>query len=826
MVRADGSPRAAQVNDILNAFVVAPSVQFFTEAPGSAIRKAPLAGSSQPARPCASKSTETSTNTTEAAAGDAVSALTPQGVTLCVSPFPERRSTIFFEPFDRPWDGEERVPTAAASAYVRPTPLPYFFSPLTVQDTKGSATDSRLVDNQLQHHHQRRKRWCVVHPKKTTEDDRASEECSDLVALKVIPRSGAYAPEKLTYILGESAVPFTALCATLARAGFTQVSGRRALLDTSYALKWIKRPVRSDFAQVQPRRYQKLNHFPGTWRIGKKDELHKHLSQARARWNAFHAAGGVPCSSTASHSFSSRHADDVPLDDRLFPEAWVLPEERDACRAALRAPENAGQLFIVKPTTSACGRGMFLLYGAKDAEAPTAAAATIEDGVRTVPRALGSLSSPGAPSSGSNGGGGGVPLATLNNRLLVQRYVADPYLVYGYKFDLRLYVVVTSFEPVRMYLYDEGLVRFATTPYLDTSRASSGGLPQMTSPDVLTAHLTNFTVNKQTETFVRAGVHDHTNTASTSVLNEKTACAAEGQPEKDEKGVDEPHASKWCLAALRAHMEHEGLDWQATMHRIHDLLCKVVLSIVPEVRQELRDLSTASTTATAIPCASDSADAADAPSHTFRGVSPFFEIYGVDVLLRRPSPSAEACAATSSSSAAAVLSPVVMEVNIMPSLSTHDSLLDQCIKGNFLADALTLVGVSSAAIKPPAKPTLCPGSSGDAGSGRGVGEGSQHVVGPDSTGPASDVVVVYDGFLDTLTDVTELEACLAAEEELHRAEHFARLLPTSTSDTTYAALWYTATSAKGGGYPAGQGPTRWDKVLSQYERWKAAQTAR
>ena len=65
----------------------------------------------------------------------------------------------------------------------------------------------------------------------------------------------------------------------------------------------------------------------------------------------------------------------------------------------------------------------------------------------------------------------------------------------GFKFDLRLYVVVTSYDPLRVYLFSEGLARFATVPYD----------PSLRDLRDLNMHLTNYSINKESLDYVRLG---------------------------------------------------------------------------------------------------------------------------------------------------------------------------------------------------------------------------------------------------------------------------------------------------------------------------------
>lgn len=71
-----------------------------------------------------------------------------------------------------------------------------------------------------------------------------------------------------------------------------------------------------------------------------------------------------------------------------------------------------------------------------------------------------------------------------DNVAVVQRYIENPLLIGGYKFDLRLYVCVPSYQPLAIYIYKEGLVRFATQKF---------SLDHLDDPF---RHLTNCSLNK------------------------------------------------------------------------------------------------------------------------------------------------------------------------------------------------------------------------------------------------------------------------------------------------------------------------------------------
>jgi hypothetical protein len=73
---------------------------------------------------------------------------------------------------------------------------------------------------------------------------------------------------------------------------------------------------------------------------------------------------------------------------------------------------------------------------------------------------------------------------------IVSRYIHNPLLINSHKFDLRLNVLITGFEPLKIYIYKEGLTRFASEPYSSDTNFDAY------------SHLTNYSINKKNSKYL------------------------------------------------------------------------------------------------------------------------------------------------------------------------------------------------------------------------------------------------------------------------------------------------------------------------------------
>lgn len=130
----------------------------------------------------------------------------------------------------------------------------------------------------------------------------------------------------------------------------------------------------------------------------------------------------------------------------IVPMTYLFPEDYNRFLTDRENEENC--LYILKPSNSSCGRGIKVI--------------------------------------------GKKTRVNKKDGYLISKYISRPHLINGLKYDLRVYVLVTSYDPLRIYVYNEGLVRFATEKY-------------SLNPNDLTkryVHLTNFSVNKRNEKFI------------------------------------------------------------------------------------------------------------------------------------------------------------------------------------------------------------------------------------------------------------------------------------------------------------------------------------
>ncbi|XP_017879258.2 tubulin polyglutamylase TTLL13-like [Ceratina calcarata] len=181
-----------------------------------------------------------------------------------------------------------------------------------------------------------------------------------------------------------------------------------------------------------------------------------------------------------------------PKDYNFFPKTWCFPADHGEAMAYAKLRRS--KTFIIKPDTGCQGRGIYLTRNLKDVK----------------------------PSE----------------RMICQVYVARPFLVDGYKFDLRIYALITSCDPLRIYIYNDGLARFATSRYKEPTGHNTSNVFM---------HLTNYAVNKHSRMYV----------------------------------IDDEIGSKRKISTLNKWFKMKDVDVDELWRKIDEIIIKTVLAAYP-----------------------------------------------------------------------------------------------------------------------------------------------------------------------------------------------------------------------------------------------------
>ncbi|XP_054544909.1 tubulin polyglutamylase TTLL6 isoform X2 [Talpa occidentalis] len=125
--------------------------------------------------------------------------------------------------------------------------------------------------------------------------------------------------------------------------------------------------------------------------------------------------------------------------------------------------------------------------------------------------------------------------------MICQLYISKPFIIDGFKFDLRIYVLMTSCDPLRIFVYNEGLARFATTSYSH---------PCTDNLDDICMHLTNYSINKHSSNFIQ----------------------------------DAHTGSKRKLSTFNMFMQNHGYNVEQIWRDIEDVIIKTIISAHPIIK--------------------------------------------------------------------------------------------------------------------------------------------------------------------------------------------------------------------------------------------------
>jgi hypothetical protein len=119
-------------------------------------------------------------------------------------------------------------------------------------------------------------------------------------------------------------------------------------------------------------------------------------------------------------------------------------------------------------------------------------------------------------------------------------------------------------------VYREGLARFCTTPY---ARPAADNLGR------LTAHLTNYAVNKKSGAFLAPSTSDAPTGGSSGSISSSGGSGGEEQAAGAQGAEVLSH--KWSFAQLRRRLESEGHAWEPLWRAIEGLVAKSLISVAP-----------------------------------------------------------------------------------------------------------------------------------------------------------------------------------------------------------------------------------------------------
>ncbi|XP_062844643.1 tubulin polyglutamylase TTLL11 [Trichomycterus rosablanca] len=197
-----------------------------------------------------------------------------------------------------------------------------------------------------------------------------------------------------------------------------------------------------------------------------------------------------------------------PEEYNFYPRSWILPEEYQLFSNHIRILKDSDSslkhTFIVKPDSGSQGDGIYLIRDPADLRA--IAGSQVKQAV-------------------------------------IQEYIQKPLLIDKLKFDIRLYVLVRSLDPLEIYIAKEGLSRFCTEPYQE---------PSQKNLNRVFMHLTNYSLNVHSGNFVHS---DSCNTGS-----------------------------KRTFSSVLYRLASKGVDIKKVWSDIIALVIKTVIALAPELK--------------------------------------------------------------------------------------------------------------------------------------------------------------------------------------------------------------------------------------------------